>query len=259
VATISKTPASRAGGDPSLPDLQQVYDRLRALIVRGRLAPGARVSEAELAERLDTSRTPIRDAMRRLQIEGLLVPVGGGQRPRVAVAPVTGGAARELYHAAGALEGVAARAVVGHPAAARGQLAADLEACDAAFRRAASESSPDFDRLFELHDAFHRRLTDACAGPNVRTLLEVIRPQLDRLEWMYAPLLGLAFAPTYAEHQAIADAVRAGDADEVERAVRANWFNSAERLLTAVDRVGADGFARAVALAAVSGPPADTP
>jgi DNA-binding GntR family transcriptional regulator len=238
--------------DPTLPDRQRTYDQLRALIVRGRLAPSVRVSEAELAERLDTSRTPIRDAMRRLQVEGLLVPMGGGQRPRVAVAPVTGAAARELYHAAGALEGVAARAVAEQPAAARARLADDLAACDAEFRRAASAPSPDFDRLFELHDAFHRRLTDACAGPNVRALLEVIRPQLDRLEWMYAPLLGPGFAPTYAEHAAIADAVRAADADDVERAVRANWFNGAERLSGAVERVGADGFARAVALAAVT-------
>ena len=250
--TLPMAQPAPADADPALPDRQRVYDRLRALIVRGRLAPGARVSEAELAARLDTSRTPIRDAMRRLQIEGLHVPVGGGQRPRVAVAPVTGGAARELYHAAGALEGVAARAIAEQPAAARGRLADDLEACDAEFRRAAAVPSPDFDRLFELHDAFHRRLTDACAGPNVRALLEVIRPQLDRLEWMYAPLLGLAFGPTYAEHQAIAGAVRAGDADDLERAVRANWFNGAERLVAAVDRVGADGFARAVALASVT-------
>jgi DNA-binding GntR family transcriptional regulator len=238
--------------EPTPPDRQKAYDRLRALIIRGRLAPGARVSEAELADHLATSRTPIRDAMRRLQVEGLLVPVGGGQRPRVAVAPVTSATAREVYQAAGALEGVAARAVAGQPAAARGRLADDLAACDAAFRLAAAAPAPDLDRLFELHDAFHRRLTDACAGPNVRALLEVIRPQLDRLEWMYAPLLGPGFAPTYAEHQAIADAVRAGDADDVERAVRANWFNGAERLGGAVERVGADGFARAVALAAVS-------
>ena len=215
MATIATTPAARAG-DPSPPDRQRVYDRLRALIVRGRLAPGTRISEAELAERLDTSRTPIRDAMHRLQVEGLLVPVGGGKRPRVAVAPVTAGAAREVYHAAGALEGVAARALAEQPAAARGRLADDLGACDAEFRRAAAVPSPDFDRLFELHDAFHRRITDACAGPNVRALLDVIRPQLDRLEWIYAPLLGPTFAPTYAEHQAIAAAVRAGDPDDVE-------------------------------------------
>jgi DNA-binding GntR family transcriptional regulator len=243
----------------SLPDHPTVYDQLRSLIVRGRLAPGVRVSEAELAERLDISRTPIREAMRRLQVEGLLVPVGGGQRPRVAVAPVTGAASRELYHAAGALEGVAARALAEQPAAARGRLADDLGACDAEFRRAAAVPSPDFDRLFELHDAFHRRLTDACAGPTVRALLEVIRPQLDRLEWMYAPLLGPGFAPTYAEHRAIADTVRAGDADELERAVRANWFNGAERLVAAVDRIGADGFARAVALASVTGAGSTTP
>ncbi|MBA3405033.1 MAG: GntR family transcriptional regulator, partial [Gemmatimonadaceae bacterium] len=90
-----------------------IYDKLRALIVRGRLLPGTRITEVDVANELRVSRTPAREAMRRLQQERLLVPTGAidGAKVRVAVAPVTAVEARELYTAAGALEGVIVRNV----------------------------------------------------------------------------------------------------------------------------------------------------
>lgn len=54
----------------------QVYDRLRGAILSGELAPGAPVIEAELATMLGASRTPVREALRRLESEGMLEPRG---------------------------------------------------------------------------------------------------------------------------------------------------------------------------------------
>jgi DNA-binding GntR family transcriptional regulator len=216
--------------------------------VRGALAPGARVGEDELAARLGVSRTPVREAMRRLQLEGLLVGDGGGARPRVAVAPLRADEAREVYRAAGALEGVAARAAAALPADERAALADALQALDAEFGRAAAgadveantgaDAADAADRLQALHHAFHARLAQACAGPVTRALLEALRPRLERYEWCHAPLLrraGADFGSMHAEHRAIVDAVRGGGADEVERAVRANWDNAAERLAAAIE------------------------
>lgn len=217
---------------------EAAYERLREAIVRGRLAPGVRVTEAGAATRLGVSRTPVREALDRLQREGLVVTDGGGARPRLAVAPLAAGAVAELYQAAGALEGVAARRVAELPPGARRALADALRAADAAFRVEADRAAPDFDRLFDLHDAFHQTLMAACAGPATQALLGAIRPQLDRYEWAYAPVMEREFAPTYAEHAAIARAVRAGDADAAEAAVRANWFNGATRLARAMAGAG---------------------
>jgi DNA-binding GntR family transcriptional regulator len=50
----------------------QVYDRLRAAILAGELSAGAPIIEAEIAAQLGASRTPVRDALRRLETEGLL-------------------------------------------------------------------------------------------------------------------------------------------------------------------------------------------
>jgi len=205
---------------------------VRDLIVRGRVPPGARLTEAEVATRLAVSRTPAREALRRLHQEGLLVATGGGRgaQTRLLVAPMTREDVEELYHLAGALEGVAARRVELLAPAERRALGAALREAEAAFRAEAQRRPPDFDRLFERHDAFHRTLVTACAGPRTRALLDTIRPQLDRYEWYYAPLIGPDFRPTYAEHAAIIRAVIAGEADAAEQAVRANWWNGAERL-----------------------------
>ena len=87
----------------------EVYAQLRDLIVRGRLAPGRPLGEQELARELRVSRTPVREALRHLHRDGLATFIGGGERTRLAVTALSRVAVLELYRAAGALEGVAAR------------------------------------------------------------------------------------------------------------------------------------------------------
>lgn len=219
------------------PPNDDAYARLRALVVRGELAPGARVSEATIADRLAVSRTPVREAMHRLQLEGLLVPDGGGARPRVAVAPLDPDEAREVYRTAGVLEGLAARGIAALRAGERRALATELREIDDRFHRASSARTPIPDRLFEAHHAFHARLVRAGAGPVLRAMIDVLQPRLERYEWFHGPLLrmtGLPFAPTYDEHSAIIAAVRNGDENELDAAVRGNWENAAGRLSAAI-------------------------
>jgi DNA-binding GntR family transcriptional regulator len=214
------------------------YGRLRDLIVRGRLAPGMPLIEAEVARHLGCSRTPIREALQRLRRDGLAVAAGGGARPRLIVAPMSRDAIDELYQAMGALEGVAARNIGRLAPPLRLALARRLAELHAEFRRTVSTRNTDWDALFERHDAFHRALQDAGAGPRIRALLDDLRPQVDRYEWLFAPLTGPDFSATNIEHGTIVRAVRNGTAAAIERAVRANWFNGRTRLGAAID--GAD-------------------
>ena len=121
-------------------------------------------------------------------------------------------------------------------AAQREELARRLEAIEEAFHEEAGRQPPEYDRLFELHRAFHRELVDATAGPETRAVLGTIKPQMDRYEWFYAPMAGPDFAATRVEHVAIVQAVRGGDAEELERAVRCNWSNAAQRLGPVIER-----------------------
>jgi DNA-binding GntR family transcriptional regulator len=213
------------------------YEQLRDLIVSGRLPPGARIAEGPLAEWLGLSRTPVREALQRLRQQRLLVEVGGGagMRVRLAVAPLERDQMRELYRLAGALESSAVRGLAAWAERDRLRLARELERCEKLFAVEAAKSPVDYDRLFETHDAFHRELTRQVIGPETSALLQTIRPHLDRYEWFYAPLTGPDFSATQSEHRAIIDALKAGNAARLKRAVRANWENGATRLAPVIE------------------------
>ncbi len=239
-------PPRRSTSSPPAPATVSlaIYDRVRDLIVRGRLLPGTRVTEADVAKELQVSRTPAREALRRLQQERLLVPTGArdGAKVRLAVPPLTAGEARELYTAAGALEGVIVRNVADRDAEERGALAAEMAKAQAAFRREATKRAPDWDRLFERHHAFHELLRSRLAGPRLGLLLDGLRPHLDRYEYFYGRLHGSGFEATFQEHDAIVAAIESRGADAAERAVRANWFNGADRLANVVQQAGEAGL-----------------
>lgn len=225
VAAGAKTGSRTARLDPP-------YEELRALIVSGRLPPGARIAEGPLALWLGRSRTPVREALQRLRQERLLVEVGGGAglRVRLAVAPLRRDQMQELYGLAGALEAFAARGLAAWHQRERVRLARELERVERSFAVEAAKSPVDYDRLFETHDAFHRELTRGVIGPETAALLQTIRPHLDRYEWFYAPLIGPDFTATHAEHRAMIDALKAGDAHRLDQAVRTNWKKAAARL-----------------------------
>jgi DNA-binding GntR family transcriptional regulator len=232
VTIKTKKPTPRSGRT------SHVYEQLHQLIVDGRLPPGARIAEGPLAEMLGVSRTPVREALQRLRQEGLLIEVGGGAglRGRLAVAPLERERMEELYALVGAVEGLAARGLTKLEPAQRERVARRLETIERAFHAAARKRSAEYDRLFELHQSFHRTFVEAAAGPETRAVLRTIRPQTDRYEWFYAPMAGPDFTPTRNEHAAIVHAVRHGNALELERAVRANWMNAAQRLGPLLER-----------------------
>ena len=219
---------------------QQVYERLRALIIDGRLAPGARIVETEVASRLGVSRTPVRGALQRLQQEGYVVDSPTLQQTRPTVAPLTADDARELFLLVGALEGLAAfRAALGSPTE-RSGLVASLARINDAFAAAASAARPDHARIFELDARFHRGYMTA-AGPRIRALHEIVKPQAERYERLYVSMLTPELHRSVTEHRAIVRALRSGNAPNAQSAVETNWRNAAERLAAVVTAAGERG------------------
>ncbi|MCU0633752.1 MAG: GntR family transcriptional regulator [Gemmatimonadaceae bacterium] len=234
---MSLSPFLPDGRPPGATPDPSATDRLRTLIVTGVLAPASRVTEPEVAARLGVSRTPAREAMHQLQMEGLLVGDGGGARPRLAVAPLDAEEARAVYEATGLLEGAGARTVAEWAAGDRRALAQELRRLDTAFRKVTRHRVFDPGTLFAAHHAFHVALVDATADRVTRELLQVLSPRRMRYEWFHGPLLRMAgrpFAPTYDEHHAIVDAIADGTARDIEQVVRGNWSNAAQRLADAI-------------------------
>src|SRR5215212_10425841 len=80
---------------------ETVYEQLRADMISCKLAPGAEIREAELAARFDMSKSPVRDALMRLEREGLVITL---PRQGYRVAPVSPGDVLDMFHLRAALE-----------------------------------------------------------------------------------------------------------------------------------------------------------
>lgn len=218
-----------------------VYTQLRDLIVHGRLAPGARLIELELAARLGVSRTPLRAALQRLQQEGYVIGTPARQQSRLVVAPMTQQDAREVFHLVGTLEGLAAYQAAQRAAPERAALSVEMRRANSALKRAAAERHPEYDQLFELDERFHRSYVEAGAGPRLLALHGAVKPQAERYERLYVSLLSQQLATSVEEHERIRRAIRDGKAREAHVAVQTNWRNAAARLGRVIERAGERG------------------
>ncbi len=216
----------------------QVYLQLRELIVRGRIAPGARIIETELSSRLEVSRTPVRAALQRLTQEGYVTAAGPGRQLRLSVTPLTEEDARELFGIVGELEGLAARNLAEADEVVRTEAADELSALDDALLEAAGATPAVPDRIFDLFTTFHRRLVEAGAGSRLLGLHQSVKPQADRYRRLYSSTQVARIRVSVEEHGAILDALRSGDGDDAHAAVRTNWRNAADRLGEAIRRSG---------------------
>lgn len=228
-----------AAGEEDL--VTQAYSRVRELIRTGRLAPGARIVESEIAERLEISRTPVRSALQRLLQEGWIVAGEGGKQLRLAVSPLTQADARELFLIIGAIEGLAAARAAGLPARRRTELAAELRRLNDELRTEAASEDADPRRVYELHSHFHVRLVDAIEAPRLRALHRAIKPQAYRYRDLYSNALVPVTPLAASEHDAVLSAIADGDAERAEHATRTNWSNAADRMAAIIARQGEKG------------------
>jgi DNA-binding GntR family transcriptional regulator len=242
MSPVARTaPATRNGATGRGESISRAYDQLRELIVRGRLAPGSRVVESELAERLGVSRTPTRSALHRLQQEGYVTAPDRARERRLIVAPLTQGDARELFHIVGALEALAARYSAERPAAQRAALARRLREINRDLAAVAREARPDPLRIFDLDMAFHFAYVEAGAGPRLLALHAATKPQAERYIRLYSNSLVDEIATSVEEHGVIVRRIADGDAPGAQQAVDTNWRNAAARLALVIETLGERG------------------
>src|SRR5439155_228475 len=218
------------------------FKQVRELIVHGKLAPGSRVVEADLAARLAVSRTPVRSAIHRLQQEGyILVSDDSGSKAKLAVAPLTQEDSKELYCIVGHLEGLAAGSAAQMDATARGRLIEALRDLNEKLRGLAAAAQGDPNVIFELDNNFHQAVVGTAAGPRLRALHAAIKPQTERYWRLYASSILDQLGVSVSEHALIIESIASGNADAAERALQANWQNGAERLARVIATLGERG------------------
>lgn len=211
----------------------RAYDDIRDLIIRGRIPARSRVVEAELGFRLGISRTPVREALARLEHEGFVVPIGPSLRKRLVVAPMSGDDFVELCALIGGYEGMALATLDRHDPEWRRDLADRLSAVNAQLREV-TDAETAADVVFELLTRFHTIFFDALAGPRLRSLYASLRPLVERYEWAYSDLVEGQIESSLDEHDLIIAAVRAGSAQTAEATVRLHWERSGLRVSKAL-------------------------
>jgi DNA-binding GntR family transcriptional regulator len=219
----------------------EAYAKLRELIVRGQLAPGTRIIETDIAERLGISRTPVRGALQRLQQEGYIASSGSGLQSRLAVAPLTQQDARELFGIVAQIEALAARWAAVLAPVERGALVDELTALNDALHEEATLPRPDHQRLFDIDQQFHHTFVEAGGGPRLRALHEAVKPQSERYVRLYISALVDEIGESVDEHAATVRAIGAGDGAAADAAVVNNWRNAADRLCRVIGSLGERG------------------
>ncbi len=188
------------------PDAESIYEELRAEIGAGRLSAGSPVREVAVATRFGVSRTPVREALRRLQHDRLLVPGARGLQVR----EVDPQEVVQVYDIRILLEAEAARE------AARAHTPADLMLLEGLIARDRSLVDPPDQLRAQTNSEFHAAVWQATHNRVLQDLLERLVVHLVRTPHSTLSAPG-RWEQALDEHQELLDAVVQGDGDTAAR------------------------------------------
>jgi len=204
-------------GEDHRPLRDKVVSELRRRIIECDYAPGHRLTEERLADDFGVSRNPVREAIRVLEREGFLIAV---PRRGAVVASISASDVEDIFDVRMSLEALAA------------QLAA---------QRIRSEDTAGLDRLVvaadaaitvagltELNTAFHAEVCRLSGNTLLSGLMESLH---DRLQWIYRQSAVDRAPHSWAEHEALAAAIRAGDVEAAVHAAQTHVLAAREAAL----------------------------
>ncbi|HEU4912866.1 MAG TPA: GntR family transcriptional regulator [Actinomycetes bacterium] len=203
----------------------EAYEVLAAAIVNGDLRPGAVIRDADLAEQVGLSRTPVREALARLADEGL---VESKPNAYTRVTPLDRRASYEAFVILRELHVLATREAV--PKMSPGDLDR-LRHANADF--AAALAAADVDAALAADDAFHSVVVEAAGNRTLHATLDRLTPRIRRLERLrFGSLPGRRSIDM---HERIIRACARGDVARACRVVHDNWDTLGRLITTAFD------------------------
>lgn len=191
----------------------KVYELLKDWILQGRLGPGTPLKETQLAADLNVSRTPVRDALRRLELDRLIVAAQG---PTYEVYLPTENDLSDLYSARAILEGGAARL-----AAERGDRSAVEGMDEVLTQMRVAYQGPDPRQIVELDTRFHELMLCASGNPVLVELHSHLSIRLRHARSLSGDITGRQ-KKVLEQHAAMIEALRSGDGDAAQAATHAH-------------------------------------
>lgn len=215
-----------------LPLRDVVFQTLRQAILRGELEPGERLMEIHLADRLGVSRTPIREAIRKLELEGLVVMI---PRRGAIVASITEKDLKDVLEVRRTLEIMAVEMACDRITP---EILAELKAAGEEFQKL--KDSSDFTSLAAADVKFHDLIYAATDNQRLISILNNLREQMYRYRLEYLKDRD-SHERLNNEHQEIYEAIRNGNKDVVKAAIGQHIDNQKKAILAAIRESGKSG------------------
>ncbi|PTW48365.1 MULTISPECIES: GntR family transcriptional regulator [Rhodovulum] len=194
-------------GGERLGAAELAYRAIRKRIFSGHYAENERVTEAEFAESLAMSRTPVREAVKRLILEGLLTREAG---PGLRVVGLGADEIEQIFAMRLLLESYAARRAAGFASAGERAQLADLALQMQA--HVPPRNDADYEAITEANRAFHQLILTAARSPRLEAMLSLV-VNLGLVSLTFKSYDEAAIRRSAAHHKEIAEAILAGDAD----------------------------------------------
>ncbi|MCY1666799.1 GntR family transcriptional regulator [Rhizobium sp. SL86] len=223
--------AGAAAEPTSAGRVNAAYQAIKEAIRNNIFPPGYQAAEVDIARQLGMSRTPVHEAMARLQEDGLvrILPKKG-----ILICALSPADIADIYEVIIALEGAAAQRLAGLPEDQRLSITDRLQT-------ATDDMQNTLDRddlaAWALADAqFHETLVEMSGNRRLMRMAGTVADQLHRARMF---TLNLRPLPTTsaADHQAIIDAIGAGDADAASRAARKHRQHARDALLPLIEKL----------------------
>lgn len=200
-----------------------IASTIRNYIIEGKIKPGERLLEPNVAKLLGVSRTPLREAFLQLESEGFLK---FNPRKGALVTETSLEDAEETYEIKGALEALAASLASSNITP---QQIDELIIINKKMESIANSKKKDYKSFLELNSIFHQKIYELCGNEKLKKTIKTLRNQTLRYNYIFLSLLS-HLNESVNEHFEIIQALKKGNKKEVEIAVK-NHNDSALRLL----------------------------
>ena len=189
--------------------VEQIWSGLRRMILRGTLAPGTRLVELDIAAQSSASQASVREALHRLERDGLVVRRG---RRGTFVTEVEPEKMLEIFHIRSTVESHALRRAVGSMTPER---VTELETLVERMREAGRRG--DIITVVETDMAFHERICTWAEHPTLLRVWELLYTQMERFLVLYDVAHFADLTQVAENHEPVLDVIRRGDPDEAAR------------------------------------------
>lgn len=221
---MRKDIADDAVGDKS--DLgEQAYRLLYREVVRCRILPGQDITEAQLCDTYNLSRSPVRRALALLAHDGLITPI-----PRLGfhVSDISLVTIRQTFEMRASLEGLAARASIGR---------IDVDGLRELNGRYVEGANSGLPGMMDIHDEIHNRIYAASNNPIMEKVLHQLLDQSNRIAYFVSKVGGrgnVGSDVVISEHEQLFQALESGDPETAASSFQAHVRHSEQRVIDAL-------------------------